>query len=616
MTIANNDYLIVTGVDSSTGLESLPFVFTDNLTLGDGTMGNVRVTAFWNLAQEYDGSAYFFPAGTLGIRLNQSTEAQTSWDTITTGAWMSILFPDDYGGSALSTFTVGTQDLFDQWKEILRVMPVRLTSIVLPANGNVTTASDTERDFQIDFPWSGMFDWDSVTWASTGADYVRCMSCYTPLGLDFTNTLYLPEVNNLLFYTLYKMGPDLQFHEIDTTELTSYTFGANSTYTDSGAAPVDGRIYAYSQRSFNYPDFRPKEVSFYKQRKIFGGSRAYPSTLWFSQVGEYSNFSIGTSADSGMEVTLASQTSDLIQRIVPFENLFIFTEQNQWKLTPEDALTPENVSFNRIGNVPSSDLYANLVDGKVTFANAIQNDVIQLVFDYTNESFYPFRLTTIARHIFEDDTIVSMASITAAQNIVCVVFDTGDAAIATVNTKDNIIAWSRWTFVNPNDEFKWVVEDPAGHGFFFVINRDDGTETDTTVAKIERYKLVDTTIKDSYDEADDTSGSSYTMDFCTLPFENDVVSIDKVSSLADVFLKVAPGSTAIQCSIDSLMEGTSGAVEVPALPTGGTHRLIVNSDWNYDNCLKLVKEDDGFFELLSCAVSGRVNTTDAERRNV
>ena len=98
----------------------------------------------------------------------------------------------------------------------------------------------------------------------------------------------------------------------------------------------------------SFADVWGKTVSFFEQRLVFGGSTAYPQTIWASESGFYEHFhrGAGDPADSFI-YTIAANKVNTIRWLAPARDLIVGTAGGEFKVgrPTGEPLQPDNVQI-------------------------------------------------------------------------------------------------------------------------------------------------------------------------------------------------------------------------------------------------------------------------------
>ena len=405
----------------------------------------------------------------------------------------------------------------------------------------------------------------------------------------------LPRIINADHYVLYALGSDGNFHESDVTTETTYRISEDSTYESIfDLANEEGRIYSVGQFPFKTAGDYPGAVGLYKQRKIFASTNRKPDTIWFSQIGNYSNFITDSGDKDPIEVTVASSRIEKINHIVPIKGLFFLSEGGAWGIEEERRLTPSEISLDKISEEAAApNINATTLSGNLLHGSYCRDDVQHLIYNFSEDNFAEFRISILARHLFDSPIRNIAVKYGVVNNIACVT-DAGDIVIAAINKSDKIIAWGKWTRENHN--FKDILSDPKGEGFYVVVEAGGDSF-------LEFIRLSDCGASQAAVYQDDSTNYPFSLEL--LPFENEEIGIRDRVSISDIFVKVSDTkrfSASLGSSTFSYPEAGGDA----SASISGTIELPVSSSWDRDSKLSITDTSSEAVEILSVAVEGRV----------
>lgn len=191
----------------------------------------------------------------------------------------------------------------------------------------------------------------------------------------------------------------------------------------------------------------PSVVTIYEQRLTFGGSISDPSTLFFSRIGKYEDFSFSdplSSADS-FDFKLAASRVSRIQWCDTLRNLVVGASSNEWEVYSSGAGFGPTTAQRRISsNFGSSSIVRGSNIGSVILhVTRSQNVVRDLQYQFNNDSFGGLDRSILATHLFENNTIVDWSFQQSPNSIMWCVRDDGILLGFTIMLEQNIFAWHR-----------------------------------------------------------------------------------------------------------------------------------------------------------------------------
>jgi hypothetical protein len=192
----------------------------------------------------------------------------------------------------------------------------------------------------------------------------------------------------------------------------------------------------------------PGAVTFFEQRRVFGGSTQDPDTSWFSQTGRISNFNVSSPvrADDAITARLTSRQVNEIRQYVPGQDLLTFTSGSEWTLTAgaEATLAPDTIQQRPQTTWGSSFRPPIEVGQTVLFVTDTENEVRSHSFNLQLDGFTGSDMLLFAEHLLENDTIVDWAFVRAPEPRIYIVLASGKALSFTFDQEQEVIAWTRW----------------------------------------------------------------------------------------------------------------------------------------------------------------------------
>mgnify|MGYP003664649013 FL=1 len=253
-------------------------------------------------------------------------------------------------------------------------------------------------------------------------------------GINIDTTDYTTFVSGTL------TGPDQHFvlqdkdgTDIDTSSYSSFS-GSTGTVTKLNN-PV------LNLGTNNYPSC----VSFFEQRLVFANTNNNPQTIWFSQSGDYENFTEGTDPDDAMNFTIASNKVNAIRYLAASRSLLIGTTGAEFLVTGSDSvngLSPTNINIRKQSAYGSANKDAITVGNLVLFIHRAKRKIRELTYNYDSDNYIAPDLTVLADHI-TDSLVTDFAYQQEPASILWVVRTDGVLAGLTYQRTENVIAWHR-----------------------------------------------------------------------------------------------------------------------------------------------------------------------------
>ena len=212
----------------------------------------------------------------------------------------------------------------------------------------------------------------------------------------------------------------------------------------------------------------PTTVCTYQSRLVFGGSRALPSTLWFSQTGDITNFEQGDGyASEAIEFQILSDQSDRISALFAGRHLQVFTASGEWMVSG-DPLTPSNIQLKRQTQVGSrTDIYIPPIgiDGATIFAAANGHEIREFLFSDLENIYQATDLSLLCRHLIQNP--IDMAY-DKQERQAYIVMDNGHLVTLTSFRSEDLQSWTEQI---TDGQFMSVAI--LGNTAYFLIKRGD-----------------------------------------------------------------------------------------------------------------------------------------------
>lgn len=198
-------------------------------------------------------------------------------------------------------------------------------------------------------------------------------------------------------------------------------------------------------REGSWSDYRgwPKTITFHQQRMIFGGSRTFPSHIWFGKCNpdDYENFDDGT--DDTASFTVGLQGSNMIQWLLSEDYLLIGTSAGVGKYgEPGAPVTPTSPIYREQARIGCATLMGQLVGDHAVFVERGSQKVRAFAYSLQQDKYTAPELTIlapdIARSGIKDITVQNRPD----QMLWCVLND-GNAVTLTYRPEQAVAGWAK-----------------------------------------------------------------------------------------------------------------------------------------------------------------------------
>jgi hypothetical protein len=211
---------------------------------------------------------------------------------------------------------------------------------------------------------------------------------------------------------------------------------ATSTVTLSTSSPTSTALY-------------PVTVTYFQQRKVFGGSTSFPNTLWMTKPGSYQNMDVSLVSrdDDALTLPLVSDQVNAINNMVSVTSgLLVFTNYGIWLVNGGQvgaAVTPNQILASAQDYGGSADIQPLKVLYEVLYIQAKGNVVRNLSFNFQTNVFQGNDLTIFSNHFFTGFTTLRWTYADSPWKIVWAVRSDGALLSMTYLKEQELFGWTK-----------------------------------------------------------------------------------------------------------------------------------------------------------------------------
>lgn len=192
----------------------------------------------------------------------------------------------------------------------------------------------------------------------------------------------------------------------------------------------------------------PRCCTFVEQRLAFGSSNNDPQAVWLSQSANYENFGISQPSKANDAVTfrIKSRQVNEVRSLLALRGLMVLTSGSEWIVSGgsnSDAITPSAIKIDNQGYRGCAKVQPIVVGNTVLFAQRSGGVVRDFSFEFTQDGFVGRDLTILARHLFENKSIVAWAYAQSPYSIAWVILSDGSLVSLTYLREHEVWAWTR-----------------------------------------------------------------------------------------------------------------------------------------------------------------------------
>ena len=282
------------------------------------------------------------------------------------------------------------------------------------------------------------------------------------------NTISWSSVTGATRYNVYKQQNSL------------YGFIGQSTTTsfvDDNIAPDLAITPAIYDTVFASAGNYPGAVSYFEQRKAFGGSINEPQTLWMTRSGTESDmsYSIPVRDDDRIKIEVAVREASTIRHIVPLTQMLMLTNSSELRVSPinSDVITPSTISVRPQSYLGANNVQPEVVNNVVVYCADRGGHVRELGYSWQSQGFITGDLSLRATHLFDNLTLSDMCYAKSPQPILWFISTSGNMLGLTYVPEQQIGAW-HWHDTDGIFESLTAVAEGDEDSVYVVVKRTIG----------------------------------------------------------------------------------------------------------------------------------------------
>lgn len=293
-------------------------------------------------------------------------------------------------------------------------------------------------------------------------------------------------------YNVYKNENGV-YGFIGRTETTSFI--------DENIAPDTSSGPQEAKNPFSASGDYPRCVTFIEQRLGYAGSLNEPQGVWLSQSANYENFGVSSPAQASDAVTFrirARQVNE-IRAMLPIRGLMLLTSGAEWIVSGgsnSDAIAPSAIKIDNQGFRGCANVQPVVVGNTILFAQDRGCVIRDFSYQFADDAFVGRDLTILARHLFDNRSIVSWAYAQAPYSIVWVVLDDGSLVSLTYLKEHDVWAWTHHESGPDNDalfEHVAVIAEGKEDVPYFIVKRTIGGQSKRYIERLHTRVMNDVT---------------------------------------------------------------------------------------------------------------------------
>lgn len=300
------------------------------------------------------------------------------------------------------------------------------------------------------------------------------------------NTISWGAIAGAIRYRVYGTSINGVYGYMGETEGTSFV--DDNILPDTTRTPPIARDPLVGANNY------PAAVTYFDQRRIFGGTINESQSLFMTRIGLESSFhySIPARDDDSVIIKLKAQKIHEIRHLMPLSDLIALTSSGAFRVdsaSSDSVITPDTVRAK-----PNEHIGANKVQPVLTttsgfYVQALGSKVREIAFDFASNGYISTDQSILAQHLFAGSgyTLVDMAYSRGPEATVWAVRSDGTLLAMTHVPEHDVKGWHRHDTENLSGFFESVCVKQEGDFDvpYFVVRR---TVNGRTVRYIERQK--------------------------------------------------------------------------------------------------------------------------------
>lgn len=211
------------------------------------------------------------------------------------------------------------------------------------------------------------------------------------------------------------------------------------------------RSWSITKGAFSSSNGYPRCVTFFKQRLVFANTKSQPNTVWFSRVGASNNFLETTDDGDAFSIAPASDRSDDISYLVQTSGgVAVLTGGSEFFVRSDGAIGPTTVNIDDHTFYGAFPLFRPVrVGNEVLFTQRGGLRMRALSYRYEVDGLVSPDVSVAASHIPEDHmAYYEGAYQQEPYSVVWVRMGDGTLSCLTINRDQEVLAWSRHSFLD------------------------------------------------------------------------------------------------------------------------------------------------------------------------
>lgn len=186
-------------------------------------------------------------------------------------------------------------------------------------------------------------------------------------------------------------------------------------------------------------------VSYFEQRRVYGGATLYPSRIWMTRSNTLYDFgySIPVKDTDRIVIEMAARQTERIRHLVPLGDLMVLTDQGEWQLSPvnSDVITPTTISVRKQSNFGANYTVPVAVGQTAVYVTARGGHARELGYSNDQRGYVTGDLSLRAAHLFDGKDLIDLDCIKSPFPVLWFVSTDGKLKGLTYIPDEKVYAW-------------------------------------------------------------------------------------------------------------------------------------------------------------------------------
>lgn len=322
-------------------------------------------------------------------------------------------------------------------------------------------------------------------WAGNGGVVLR---------VGVKNDLLLPGAANNISWTPVAGAKRYRVYKRDNGLYGYIGETPNTEFKDNNIAPDLSRTPPILLEGFDAAGRYPGAVSYFEQRRVFGGSTNKPQNVWMTRTGTESNISYSRPSrdDDAISFRVAAREANTIRHLAPLGSLVALTGSAEWRISTADSdvVTPSTVTVRPQSYIGANNAQPVIINSNMIYAAARGGHVRELAYNWQASGYVTGDLSLRAPHLFDGLDVSDIAYAKAPFPVVWMVSSAGKLLGLTYVPEQQVGAW-HWHDTDGVFESVAAVAEGVEDALYCVIRRTINGQSKRYVERLSAMLFAD-----------------------------------------------------------------------------------------------------------------------------